>query len=62
MRLPHPSNDNLCFLADDAKELLSLIGAEAEQGEAELIREYCRMGLPPVTSRPAIAAMFGYRR
>ena len=60
MRLPHPSNDNLCFLADDAKELLSLIGAEAEQGEAELIREYCRMGLPPVTSRPAIAAMFGY--
>lgn len=60
MRLPHPSNDNLCFLADDAEELLRLIGDAAEKGEAELIREYCDMGLPPVTSRPVIAAMFGY--
>ena len=60
MRLPHPSNENLCFLADDAEELLRLIGDEAEQGEAELVRKYFDMGLPPVTSRPAIAAMFGY--
>lgn len=60
MRLPHPSNDNLCFLADDAEELLRLIGDEAEKGEAKLVRKYFDMGLPPVTSRKAIAAMFGY--
>ena len=60
MRLPHPSNCNLCFLADDAEELLRLMGDEAERGEAKLIRQYFDIGLPPVTSRPAIATMFGY--
>ena len=60
MRLPHPSNDNLCFLADDAEELLRLIGDEAKKDEAKLVWKYFDMGLPPVTSRQAIAAMFGY--
>ena len=60
MRLPHPSNGNLGFLADDAEELVRLIGDEAEEGENVLIRKYFDMGLPPVTSVSAISALFGY--
>lgn len=60
MRLPHPSNDKLGFLADDAEELVRLIGDEVDEGEKNLIYQYFEMGLPPITSRSAISAMIGY--
>lgn len=60
MRLPHPNTDYLCFMAENADELVKLIGPELANGEEELIRHYCELGLPPVTSISAISAMFGY--
>ncbi len=60
MRSPHPCNDKLGFLADDAEELVRLIGDEAEEVEKSLIHHYFGMGLPPVTSRSALSALFGY--
>ena len=60
MRPPHPCTANICFLAEDANELIRLIGDEVGEGEAELIHEYYKLGIPPVTSRDALSAMFGY--
>lgn len=60
MRLPHPSTGCLGFLAQDAEELLKLVGEEATEDEAQLIRHYFQAGLPPVTSRASISAMFGF--
>lgn len=60
MRLPHPYNHKLGFLADDAEELVGLIGDEIEADEKALIRQYFDMGPPPVTSLSAISALFGY--
>ena len=60
MRLPHPLNNNLGFLADNADQLIRLIGCEDGSDESSIIRCYFANGLPPVTSYAAIAALFGY--
>lgn len=60
MRLPHPNTERLCFIAEDADELIKLIGSELAPGEEALIQQYCELGLPPVTSRSALSALFGY--
>lgn len=57
---PHPRNSSVCFLADDAVELISIMGDLVSLDEQRLISEYVEAGLPPVTSINAISAMFGY--
>lgn len=60
MRLPHPNTPKLCFLAENAEELLKLIGSELSDGEGDLIKFYFDKGLPPVTSIASLSAMFGF--
>jgi RNA-directed DNA polymerase len=60
MRPPHPDLEKICFQAENAELLISLMGSECSDNERDLIREYCAKGLPPVTSVEALSTMFGY--
>lgn len=47
-------------MCDDAAELIGLLGKEIEPGEADLIEAYFAERIPPITSRAALAVMYGY--
>lgn len=59
MRLPHELIDNAAFMFTDADVLLASIGLSKGDLEANLILRYLSVGLPPVTSGPALATMLG---
>lgn len=60
MRFPHPDFSELCLFSHNPDILIKALGSYAEEGEAQLIREYCALGLPPVTSVAALAVMTGF--
>ena len=60
MRLPHPQIYELGFLADNAQEIVRLMGEFCDSRESHLIHKYFGTGLPPVTSIGALSVMFGY--
>ena len=49
-------------MAESHKELIMMMGSKIKPNEADLIQYYFATGLPPVTSRTALAAMFGYNQ
>ncbi len=60
MRFPHPDTPKICFLAENADTLIKLMGDHCSESEADRIRSYSELGLPPVTSPEALSVMFGY--
>jgi hypothetical protein len=60
MRFPHPELQKICFIAEDQETLLKLMGEDLTPEEAERVRSYCKLGLPPAVTPEALATMFGY--
>lgn len=60
MRFPHPDFSELCLFAHSPDILIKGLGGWVEDGEAQLIKEYCAQGLPPVTSVASLSVMTGF--
>lgn len=60
MRLPHQITEDVCLFAGDAEGVISALGEACTTEEAAEIARLVAAGLPPVTSRNALAVMTGY--
>ena len=59
MRLPHPLLDSKFFLFTSADEFNRAMGEETSTEEFTEIARIVALGLPPISSRTALATMFG---
>jgi len=59
MRLPPHLLDSPYFVFSQVDELIAALGSSLREGEATEIKRLGELGLPPVTSRDALAVMLG---
>jgi RNA-directed DNA polymerase len=59
MRLPHQLLKSLCFTFTTAQEFVDAMGPDIVEEERRLILHLAAIGIPPITSRSALATMLG---